>query len=133
VNAIASNRSACIEYIRARQNDGLAEARFCIQQQRHHAIRPALGKRSGRLRDHRPVGSWNENRKRVVISPVGVRKGAPMFGIKVINGHKVEPRARVAAKELPETIELRDAPALQPSLEESRQSTERKEHTRGAA
>jgi hypothetical protein len=56
-----------------------------------------------------------------------------MFGIKVINGHKVEPRARVAAKELPETIELRDAPALQPSLEESRQSTERKEHTRGAA
>jgi hypothetical protein len=57
-----------------------------------------------------------------------------MFGITyVINGHKVEPRTRVAAKELRETIELRDAPALQASLEESRQSTERKERTRGAA
>src|SRR5262249_7511758 len=72
--------------------------------------------------------------KRVVISPVGVRKGALMFGITyVINGHKVEPRTRVAAKELPETIELCDAPALQPSLEDSRQSTGRKEPTRGAA
>jgi hypothetical protein len=88
----------------------------------------ALGKRSGRFRDHRPVGSWNEKPKRVVISPVGVRQGALMFGITyVINGHKVEPRTRVAAKELPETIELCDAPALQPSLEDSRRSTEGKD------
>jgi len=60
----------------------------------------------------------------------GVRKGAPMFGITyIINGHEVGPRTRLAAKELPQTIELYDAPALQPSLEDSQQSTERKEPT----
>jgi hypothetical protein len=42
-----------------------------------------------------------------------------MFGITyIINGHEVGPRTRLAAKELPQTIELYDAPALQPSLED---------------
>jgi len=57
-----------------------------------------------------------------------------MFGITyIINGHEVEPRTRLSAKELAQTIELRDAPRLQPSLEDNQRSTERKERTRGAA
>ena len=35
---------------------------------------------------------------------------APMFGITyVIGGHEVRPKTRLAAKVLPETIELRDS------------------------
>jgi hypothetical protein len=54
-----------------------------------------------------------------------------MFGVTyVINGHKVEPRTRVGAKALIETIELCDAPALQPSLEDSRQRSGKDIHIR---
>jgi len=57
-----------------------------------------------------------------------------MFGITyIINGHEVEPRTRLSAKELAQTIELRVAPPLQPSLEDSERSTERRKCTRGAA